>query len=130
MENPFSRLPKAGIKNIIKQSGLMTGGYAKYGVYKLGEAGTEFVFDANTTAGIDEEVPGLLMALNKADADGAINILRDYAFYESGAGSEKIVPLPFPIMTESSSNKIQKTIVLTQGSGGGNRTFSQHYRRG
>ena len=45
MENPFSRLPKAGIKNIIKQSGLMTGGFAKYGVYKLGEAGTEFVFD-------------------------------------------------------------------------------------
>ena len=66
----------------------------------------------------------------RQDADGAINILRDYAFYESGVGSEKIIPLPFPIMTESSSNKGQKTIVLSQGSGGGNRTLSQHYRRG
>ncbi len=129
-QNPFSRIPKSGIKSIVKQAGLMTGGFADYGMYKLGEAGREFVLDADSTAAIERKVPGLLMSLNKADADGAINILRDYAFYESGAGSEKIIPLPFPIMPESSSNKGQKTIVLSQGSGGGNRTLSQHYRRG
>lgn len=117
------------VKGLVKTAGLFTGGFATDGMYRLGELGTEFVFDADTTAAIEKKIPGLLMSLNRADANGTINILRDYAFYESEAGSEKIIPLPFPMMTET-SNKRQKIVLLDNGSGGDNRTFSQLYRRG
>ena len=117
------------VKGLVKTAGLFTGGFATDGMYRLGELGTEFVFDADTTAAIEKKIPGLLMSLNRADANGTINILRDYAFYESEAGSEKIIPLPFPMMTEL-SNKRQKIVLLDNGSGGDNRTFSQLYRRG
>ena len=117
------------VKGLVKTAGLFTGGFATDGMYRLGELGPEFVFDADTTAAIEKKIPGLLMSLNRADANGTINILRDYAFYESEAGSEKIIPLPFPMMTEL-SNKRQKIVLLDNGSGGDNRTFSQLYRRG
>ena len=117
------------VKGLVKTAGLFTGGFATDGMYRLGELGPEFVFDADTTAAIEKKIPGLLMSLNRADANGTINILRDYAFYESEAGSEKIIPLPFPMMTESSNNR-QKIVLLDNGSGGDKRTFSQLYRRG
>lgn len=62
----------------------------------LGEKGPEFVLDADTTAALEQNFPGFLGALNKANYDGAIQVLRNYAYYEFGAGTEVIVEQPEP----------------------------------
>ena len=54
----------------------------------LGERGPEFVIDADSTAALRTTFPGLLEALNKADYDGTINVLRSYAEYEKGLSRE------------------------------------------
>jgi hypothetical protein len=62
----------------------------------LGERGVEFVLDTDTTSALEQNFPGFLDALNKANYDGAINVLRDYAYYESGSMAEVIVEQPEP----------------------------------
>jgi muramidase (phage lysozyme) len=52
----------------------------------VGEAGTEFVTDADSTAALRQVAPGLMMALNQArDKSGVERVLRQYASYEQGA---------------------------------------------
>jgi hypothetical protein len=58
----------------------------------LGEKGKEFVIDADSTAAIEQTFPGFLGAINTAKYDQAINVLRNFASYESG--SEQIVIVP------------------------------------
>jgi murein DD-endopeptidase MepM/ murein hydrolase activator NlpD len=55
----------------------------------LGEKGKEFVVDADSTAAIEQTFPGFLGALNTAKYEQAINVLRNFASYESG--SEQVV---------------------------------------
>lgn len=55
----------------------------------VGEKGKEFVVDADSTAAIEQTFPGFLGALNTAKYDQAINVLRNFASYESG--SEQVV---------------------------------------
>jgi hypothetical protein len=57
----------------------------------LGERGIEFVLDTDTTSALEQNFPGFLDALNKANYDGAINVLRNYAYYELGSAAEVIV---------------------------------------
>ena len=58
----------------------------------LGEKGKEFVIDADSTAAVEKTFPGFLGALNTAKYDQAINVLRNFAYYEFG--SEQIVVVP------------------------------------
>ena len=69
----------------------------------LGERGKEFVIDADSTAAMQDTFPGLLSALNKADYDDTIKVLRNYAHYELGATQnvdvpdEMITPIVIPL---------------------------------
>jgi len=58
----------------------------------LGEKGKEFVIDADSTAAIEQTFPGFLGSINTAKYDQAINVLSNFASYESG--SEQIVIVP------------------------------------
>ena len=63
------------------------------GLYLMGEEGKEFVIDADSTRALQGTFPGLLKALNKAQGDEAIDVLRSYAEYEMG----EVIPVPIPI---------------------------------
>jgi len=70
----------------------------------IGEKGKEFIFDANTTSGLDAMVPYLLDRLNAANTKREImRILQSYAGYEDGAeqtvivmNNPQMVPIPIP----------------------------------
>ena len=62
----------------------------------IGEKGPEFVIDADSTAALEQNFPGFLDAINKANYAEAINVLRNYASYEYGAGMEVVVEQPEP----------------------------------
>jgi len=71
----------------------------------LGEKGPEFVLDANTTAALEQNYPGFLDALNKADYKGSLQILSNYASYYNPSNSSTIMlqkviiekPVPMPM---------------------------------
>ena len=60
------------------------------GLYMMGEEGKEFVIDADSTAAIQGTFPGLLRAINKANGNEAIEILKSYADYEM----PEVIPVP------------------------------------
>ena len=62
----------------------------------IGEKGPEFVLDSNTTTALENTFPGFLDALNKANYNNAIQVLRDYASYESGSEEQIVVQQPAP----------------------------------
>lgn len=76
----------------------------------IGEKGREFIFDANTTSGLDAMVPYLLDRLNAANTKREImRILQSYAGYEDGAEQTVIVMnnpqmIPMPIPTGNSGS--------------------------
>ena len=111
------------LRQMIK-SKMWTGGYTKSTkhVSWLGERGKEFVMDADSTAAMDSVFPGLLSALNKADYDDTIGVLRNYAQYELGAQMSADVPdemiKPFVIPMPG-----QQTIVPIPVSMGGSDPF-------
>jgi hypothetical protein len=57
----------------------------------LGEKGPEFVLDANTTSALEQNYPGFLDALNKADYKGALNVLSNYTSYYNPSNSSTIM---------------------------------------
>ena len=144
--NPLDRLPRTGFKQFIKgfakdfedlftvakkTRGKSIGGFASFGKYMLGEEGREFVLDADSTASIERNYPGLLMALNKADYGGALDVLKSRAFYEEGAGgSERMLPVPIPIPSSKNQYARSSGLVLTRRVSLNHLTYSQLYRRG
>jgi hypothetical protein len=70
----------------------------------LGEKGPEFVLDANTTAALEQNYPGFLDALNKADYKESLKVLSDYASYYNPKSTSTIMlqkvivekPVPVP----------------------------------
>ena len=64
----------------------------------------EFVLDADSTKAMEDNFPGFLYALNKADYSGAINVLRAYAPYEKSGVQFIPVPMPGPASQGSKSN--------------------------
>jgi hypothetical protein len=61
----------------------------------------EFVLDVNSTKALEENYPGFLDALNKADYTGALNVLRNYTSYDRQVATqviikEKMIPVPIP----------------------------------
>ena len=110
---------KAGVSGALE-----AGGFANYGKYLLGEAGTEFVLDADSTAAIEDKYPGFLMALNKSDGAGAIDLIREYASYET-EGRVDFIPIPIPSVTNSDPQ-----VIVINSQPKDKRLYSQHYRRG
>ena len=111
---------------------LSSGGFASYGKYMLGEHGREFVLDADSTAAVEKNYPGFLMALNKADYDGALDVLKSRAFYEDGgSGTERMMPVPIPIPSPSNEyTRSSSSIPSRRKSNLNHLTYSQLYRRG
>jgi hypothetical protein len=76
------------------------GGVNKPTFALLGEKGPEFVFDADTTAGLNELAPNLLEYLNAAKTKPQLaSILQSYAEYEDGGEqiviiSREMIPIP------------------------------------
>ena len=118
-----------GVQNFL---GLSSGGFASYGKYMLGEQGREFVLDADSTAAVEKNYPGFLMALNKADYDGALDVLKSRAFYEDGgSGTERMMPVPIPIPSPSNEySRSSSSIPSRRKSNLNHLTYSQLYRRG
>jgi len=70
----------------------------------IGEKGKEFIFDADTTKGLDFLAPNLLEYLNAAKTKTQLmSVLQSYAGYEDGAeqtvivmNNSQMVPIPIP----------------------------------
>jgi hypothetical protein len=72
----------------------------------IGERGAEFIFDADTTRGLDSLAPNLLEYLNAAKTKSQLmGVLQSYAGYETGAEEvievvipqSQMIPLPIPM---------------------------------
>lgn len=64
----------------------------------------EFVLDSDSTKAMEDNFPGFLHALNKADYSGALNVLRAYAPYEKSGVQFIPVPMPGPAAQGSKSD--------------------------
>ena len=91
----YATVPGSG-KTVLMHMSTKMNGYDKGGftkpyphIAKIAEKGREFVIDADSTAAIEQTFPGFLSAINKAKYKDAINVLSNFASYESG--SEQIV---------------------------------------
>ena len=104
------------------------GGFTKAMAHRalLGEKGREFVIDADSTAALEAQVPGFLYDLNKAKGREAVNVLRAYASYESGA--DETVVIPMPAMAGGSSGSGSKSIVKVPVGRTENSSFDTLYQ--
>ena len=96
------------------------GGFTKGMAHKaiLGEEGKEFVFDADSTAAIENKVPGLLSALNKADGSAAIKVLENYASYDDPQAQIFVVESP-PNQTSTPPQKQPQSKMMIFGGSSG-----------
>jgi hypothetical protein len=84
----------------------------------LAEEGPEFVFDANTTAGLDRIAPGILEKLNVAKTKPQLaSILQSYTGYEQPYGETQIVEVPVevPVVMGRNSYGSSSTIIAPSG---------------
>ena len=111
---------RAALKEFLGQKAMAKGGRVRKPTQALiGEKGPEFVFDADTTEGLDSLAPGLLDLLNAAKTKRQIaSIINSYASYEDGAEQtiivsheSQMVPVPVPVPTGSGGG-----IVIGSGS--------------
>lgn len=74
---------EASAKVIKELSRFAKGGKTKGGAHPImvGEKGPEFVLDADTTRALEDNYPGFLDRINKADYKGSVDVLRNYASY-------------------------------------------------
>ena len=113
---------RAKIKGYMAKGGPTKG----KGLYVLAERGREFIIDADSTAALEAQVPGFLYDLNKAKGREAVNVLRAYASYESGADETVIVPMP--ATAGSSSGSGSKSVVKVPVGGTENSSFDTLYQ--
>ena len=110
--------------------------YAKGGLVEgvthamLGEKGKEFVIDADSTKALEDNFPGFLSALNKADYNGSLKVLRNYASYEGNQA--QIIPVPIPIKSPPQEQYGERSSggATTVSFGGGNDPFETLYQGG
>jgi hypothetical protein len=100
----------AGSKKVRQILGI--GAFAKGGrihkpiIAMIGEKGPEFVFDANTTAGLDKLAPQLLEKLNFASTKPQLaSILQSYASYDTMSPQTIIVQSPSALSGGGNSNR-------------------------
>ena len=92
----------------------------------VGERGREFVIDADSTKAIEETFPGFLGALNDAKYKDAINVLRNFASYESEAPQTIFVSLP-SIQQESDYDSESPGSFISIGGGEESDPFAKLY---
>ena len=95
----------------------------------IGEKGREFVIDADSTAAIEQTFPGFLGAINTAKYDQAINVLRNFASYESGAPQTVVIAdMPYSPQGSEESDSSGGSVYV----GGGDETdpFESLYQGG
>lgn len=85
----------------------------------MAEEGKEFVIDADSTRALQGTFPGLLRALNKAEGDEAIDVLRSYADYEMAEVVPVVITKPVPVPTQMGKNKKSFNQPVMVSSGGG-----------
>ena len=80
--------------------------------------GPEFVLDSDSFMAIENKLPGLLGALNKADGEEALKVLANYASYEQG-GSQTVIVNRNQIIGDMAQQKQkqQAPIVIPVASG-------------
>jgi hypothetical protein len=109
--------------------------YAKGGLVEgithamLGEKGKEFVIDADTTKALEDNYPGFLSALNKANYNNSLKVLRNYASYEGSQA--QIIPIPVPVKSapqEQYGGRSGGGVMVS--SGGGSDPFETLYQGG
>ena len=116
----------AGSKKVRQILGI--GAFAKGGrihkpiIAMIGEKGPEFVFDANTTAGLDKLAPQLLEKLNFASTKPQLaSILQSYASYDAMSPQTIVIPSPSaPEEDEYDSGMSGGVAFMPIGGGGGN----------
>jgi len=95
----------------------------------LGEKGKEFVIDADTTKALEDNYPGFLSALNKANYNNSLKVLRNYASYEGSQA--QIIPIPVPVKSapqEQYGGRSGGGVMVS--SGGGSDPFETLYQGG
>ena len=92
----------------------------------LGERGIEFVLDNDTTVALQKTFPGFLDALNRANFNDAVTVLRNYASYEVGAMQE--VQINNNIINVIAQDSAPQTIMI--GGDGGMDDFTESLAAG
>jgi murein DD-endopeptidase MepM/ murein hydrolase activator NlpD len=93
----------------------------------IGEKGPEFIFDADTTRGLDRLAPLLLEKLNAAKTKPQLaSILQSYAPYEIGAKqtvfiSREMIPIPILMGDSASGGGVSRSSSV-------NTTYDRQYR--
>lgn len=77
----------------------------------------EFVIDVDSTAALEKNFPGFLDAINKANYDGAINVLRSYASYEVQSQEPEVVFVPVPVNNVINSDRMGDSSSFVAASG-------------
>jgi hypothetical protein len=96
----------------------------------LGERGIEFVLDTDTTSALEQNFPGFLSELNKANYDGAIQVLRNYASYESGASMEVVVDQPEPEVVYVPMPISRQSMISPTSNSGFDSSYDYSYKNG
>jgi hypothetical protein len=96
----------------------------------LGERGIEFVLDTDTTTALERNFPGFLSELNKANYDGAIQVLRNYASYEVGASMEVVVERPEPELIPVPIPIPKQNIISSPRNSGFDSSYDFSYKNG
>ena len=75
------------------------GGRVRKPTYAIvGDKGPEFIFDADTTAGLDRLAPGILEKLNVAKTKPQLaSVLQSYATYEQPYGETQVIEVPVEV---------------------------------
>lgn len=108
------------IKGFMRMGGRTRG----KGLYYMGEEGTEFTLDADSTAAIEGAYPGLLNAATKAKGAKAIEALKSYADYEM----PEVIPVPIiqQVSTGGGSyGQSKRSPVVTVSGGRGKDPFQE-----
>jgi len=117
--------PQEGGYRAYSKGGLIRG----FNKAMLGERGIEFVLDTDTTTALEQNFPGFLDALNKANYDGAINVLRNYASYESGYPIEIEIEQSDPEIVYVPMMSSSQSISVSRG-GSSDSSYDSSYERG
>jgi len=91
----------------------------------------EFVFDADTTAGLDRLAPGILEKLNVAKTKPQLaSILQSYATYEQPYGETQVIEVPVEVPVPVEMGSYDSTTPSMAFAGGGNDPFETLYQGG
>ena len=97
----------------------------------IGEKGPEFVFDADTTSGLDRLAPGILEKLNIAKTKPQLaSVLQSYADYEQQYAEPQIIEVPVEVPVPMGMDSYGSSGPAISFVGGGDDPFDTLYQGG